>query len=858
MKVGPGCVWYNGRGCLIDSSAVSQFAMSDTVFKDAAYQSLFDRVPVALYRTTPDGRILHANPALVRLLGYPDRETLLQVNVKDIHLDGGARADQHRLLATGQTVRNYEMRLRHYDGSVIWVHDSARAYRDEHGRVIYYEGSLENITDRKLAETAETEQRRLLKSLRDVALALTSQTELEAVLGEVIHQTRRLVRYSAANIALLEDDMLRIVQVDGYPPQISRRLTTPQRRWDTLPLDKRAIDTRRSVVVQDTKTDDNWLQLGQTKWRSYLAVPIVLRDEVLGLLRLNGQARGMFSADTATLLEPLATAAAIAIENARLLETARQQAAQLESLRKMSQDLVAVREVDQLLPLICERVMRLIDGTSAGIYLYQADTDTLELVVIVGDSPVPQGTVLVEGEGLSGTVWLTRQPKIVYDYANWPGRSPKIHGVESTLIAVPLQWSDQFLGVLTIGLGPDDERVVSAEEMGLVTQFAAQAALAVQNAQLYDEMQSYSTYLERAVSARTADLQRAKERAEAILHSAADPMIITDRRAVIQSVNRAFEQMTGFSAAEVSDNHARDLVDPSYRITHSNLLEQAVRLIKAGRPWRGEVVVRTRDGGAIETEVNMALLCQDNVEYGFVVVMRDISRLKAVERMKDAFVSNVSHELRSPIASLKLYHSLMGMAPERAGTYMPRIGREIERLATIIEDLLTLSRLDEDRVPTEYEVLDLNDLVAPYITDREPLAAERDLALEFQPVASVPPVMGDAGMLGQVLVVLLTNALNYTPAGGRIVVKTVAREQRWAGISVDDTGPGINPADQEIVFSRFYRGQSGRNSGAPGTGLGLAIAKEIVERHHGFIDVRSEGVPGKGACFTVWLPAQRQ
>jgi signal transduction histidine kinase len=112
-------------------------------------------------------------------------------------------------------------------------------------------------------------------------------------------------------------------------------------------------------------------------------------------------------------------------------------------------------------------------------------------------------------------------------------------------------------------------------------------------------------------------------------------------------------------------------------------------------------------------------------------------------------------------------------------------------------------------------------------------------------------------LLERVLSVLLTNAINYTPAGGRIEVHTHVRctsEKHWAGFSVSDTGLGISPDEQSHLFERFYRGKAARESGAPGTGLGLATAQEIVERHEGRLEVESEGVPGEGATFTVWLP----
>jgi len=111
------------------------------------------------------------------------------------------------------------------------------------------------------------------------------------------------------------------------------------------------------------------------------------------------------------------------------------------------------------------------------------------------------------------------------------------------------------------------------------------------------------------------------------------------------------------------------------------------------------------------------------------------------------------------------------------------------------------------------------------------------------------------------LSILMTNAMNYTPAGGDITVCTLAEEiegSSWVGFAVSDTGPGVLPEDREHLFERFFRGKAGRDSAAPGTGLGLAIAHEIVQRHGGRIEVHSSGIPGEGTTFQVWLPASSE
>ncbi len=153
----------------------------------------------------------------------------------------------------------------------------------------------------------------------------------------------------------------------------------------------------------------------------------------------------------------------------------------------------------------------------------------------------------------------------------------------------------------------------------------------------------------------------------------------------------------------------------------------------------------------------------------------------------------------------------------------------------------------------------LEDIYLPFRPKRRTratVARERGLDLALRLTADLPVVRASADMLGEALGILLTNACNYTPAGGKVIISTATRQngKKLPGISVEDSGPGIAPEDIPHLFERFYRGKVGLASGMPGTGLGLAIAHEIVQRHQGEIEIVSEGVSGRGCKVNIWLP----
>jgi len=201
--------------------------------------------------------------------------------------------------------------------------------RDAHGELLGVMGISRDITERKQAETererllaAEREQHLLAETLREVTLALTSQTSREAVLGEILRQAKRIVPYRTAHIMLLEDGILRVARWQGYDASGSEEfISSLVQRLTDLPMDVEVVRSRKSLVIPYTHQEPRWVVFDETAWiRSAIVVPVCLQDRVLGLLRLDSDAPGEFAAEDARRLQPLANAAAIAIENARLVE----------------------------------------------------------------------------------------------------------------------------------------------------------------------------------------------------------------------------------------------------------------------------------------------------------------------------------------------------------------------------------------------------------------------------------------------------------------------------------------------------------------------------------------------------------
>jgi two-component system phosphate regulon sensor histidine kinase PhoR len=237
-------------------------------------------------------------------------------------------------------------------------------------------------------------------------------------------------------------------------------------------------------------------------------------------------------------------------------------------------------------------------------------------------------------------------------------------------------------------------------------------------------------------------------------------------------------------------------------------------------------------------------------------VSRDVSLQSQLDRMRQDFVANVSHELQTPLTIIRGFtETLMDedIDAESRVRFTRLIYEEAERMSRLVDDLLTLSRMEHHSLPFAMEGVDLAVLIESLMSRLAPRAAEAQLTLTSSVMpGSLPLVSGDPDRLHEVFLNLIQNAIQYTPAGGSVTVSgRIHPDSGMVGIVVEDTGIGIPNADVPRIFERFYRVDKARSRASGGTGLGLAIVKHIIELHRGRIDVSS--VLGQGTRFTVWL-----
>jgi len=389
-----------------------------------------------------------------------------------------------------------------------------------------------------------------------------------------------------------------------------------------------------------------------------------------------------------------------------------------------------------------------------------------------------------------------------------------------------------------------------------------------------DDLAELATAVNRlagSAAARVAAVAAERDHLQGILASMSEGVLVVDGDGRAVLANPAFRRLFALAPGQVAGRRPREL---SRRPELAEVVAEAL----AGGEARREDVEIEAGGAAGEGRRTLSLAGAalaggavagaafaegraGQAGAGAVVVARDTTAIARLARVRSDFVANVSHELKTPLSAIRGFSETLRDGaldePATARRFLDRILDQCRRLQLLLDDLLTLSRLESPEAPLERRPVDLARLVERAVETVSPRAAERRVDVAVEAAAELPPLDGDPDSLERLVANLLDNAIKYNRPGGLVTVRlepaTAAAGAGEVALTVADTGIGIPAAARDRIFERFYRVDPSRSRDEGGTGLGLAIVKHVAQAHGGRVEVDSR--PGHGSTFRVHLPA---
>jgi PAS domain S-box-containing protein len=405
------------------------------------------------------------------------------------------------------------------------------------------------------------------------------------------------------------------------------------------------------------------------------------------------------------------------------------------------------------------------------------------------------------------------------------------------VVALPLEIGDDIIGYIFIfrawgsAFGSNDRQVLGA--------FADQAAIAVQNARLYQQVKAE------------------RERLNAIIENSGDGVMMINPYRIIQTWNRALANLTGITADTAIGRPCYEVLNLRTR-QGASVCHTACPLLNPPTDGRlyAEGIHHRADGLAIVLADNYSVQKDQEDDINQIIAnVRDMTRLQEAEELKQTLLSVISHELKTPVSIIKGYAGTLAREDAHwdkntLADGLAVIEEEADRLDRLITNLLEASRLQSGGLKLRLSYLNLADLARAAVEKLQATTAKHTLELDFSP--DFPSINGDQERLREVLTNLIGNAIKYSPEGGLIKVGGLTGPNNTVRCYVRDQGIGIPPADQERIFERLYRVDNRLTRQTPGTGLGLFLVKAVVEAHGGRVWVDS--TPGQGSTFWVELP----
>ncbi len=762
---------------------------------------------------------------------------------------------------------------------------------------------------------------RFLESICGQASVAIERVQTVAHLERQIHEMKALTRVSqGVNVTLTFDDVLELIYAQteqiisishfhitlydknsdyfyyGFCVENGERL--PER--ENLPfsansgLSPEVIRKSLPIITTDYVHECQARNLTPVMENAFawMGVPLNAGAESIGALSIaNHDGVTVYTRGQLELLQAIADQTAGAIVKARLLEETQQRERQLSILNEITRQLTSTLELGPLLQNILENAVGILNCEAGSLFL--VDEQTTELVFKVTVGPVASNLIgqrLPAGTGIVGRAVQTREPVIENEeqrsITRFKGVDQQTGFVSRSLLAVPLQSKDRVTGVIEV-INRRDGLPFIHDDQSLLTAFAGQAAVAIENARLYEltdqklaarvEELSVMQRIDRELNA-SLEMDRAMRITLdwALRQSGAEAGLI----GMLDETNLRVMSHQGFDEriASFPDQTMKMEIPAMLAAVETGQPQQAAVAFSRNKllsTTHTQMIIPIRRETAVIGLLYLESTSDTQVDIDFLTRLTDHAAIAIsnaqlygeVQRAnvaKSDFVSFVAHELKNPMTSIKGYTELLaggavGAINEMQTNFLHTIKNNVERMSTLVSDLNDNSKIEAGRLRLEYKATDVAVLVDEVVRSIKRQVEDKKQTLDIVLPEKLPPMWSDRIRVSQVLTNLVSNAYKYTSEGGILQVGAEDTANHWdlegaarvIHLWVKDNGIGLSPEDQQKMFQKFFRSEDPKAREAPGTGLGLNITKSLVEMQGGQIWFESEFRKGTTFHFTV-------
>lgn len=828
----------------------------------ARLEAILQQLPLAVViAEAPDGRLIMGNQQVEAIFRHPYHAAS---NVDGYREYRGLRPDgtmmePHewplaRALSSGEVIVAEEVDILRGDGTRGTIRLNAAPIHERDGTIQTAVVVFEDITEQRRNERA---LEFLIEASEILAKSLDYETTLESVAGLIVP---RLADWCVVDIVDDAGAIRRLAMKHRDPDRMPLLQTLEYRyphRQDSAYGPARVMRTGKAELHSDINPDsieraaldaEHLLILRALDIRSYMCVPLVARERTVGAISFTFSDSGRrYTEDDLKLAEELGRRVAIAVDNAHLFRAEQNSRALAEEagrritlLANISRVLASSLDYDVTLEQIAELAIPeladacIVDIVEADGRMYRpavAHSDPEQELLLrqlsndaspTIDDDSPHHRAIRSGQPLL-------VPRITEEMvrASVPEHAldrMMSAGYQSALI-LPLVRHGTVLGALSFA--SYDPGRYTAETLPYMRDVAERAAIAIENARLF------------------RDSQIAEARYRSLFEHAADAILVADVEGRYLDANPAAVKLVGYSRDEILGMRVGELVTHGPAWTD----DEYARYVEDGY-WHGELALRRKDGTEVPVEATATIArLRDGAVY--LSVVRDITERRAAERMQRDFMTMVTHDLKSPLTSIKGFAQLMQRREAYSKTAVDSIVGQTSHLERLINDMLDAARLEAGQAELRHGRVDLVTLGRTVLDYCQALTQDHHLRFE----STQPQIIGwwDQDRLAQVIQNLLSNAIKYSTDGDILLHIDVrqASGMREAVVSVSDQGMGIPVDALPRIFERFYRHESAER-GHQGLGLGLYISRSLIEAHGGRITVESN--PTRGSTFRFTLP----